>query len=375
MKIDIAVKDLAAILKKALGVVQTKVTIPVFSYVKFEVSGSVATITASDLGMTIIQQVVIAGSGSGSFLLPAKKTQDFLDNLVGRDTVSIDAEGNTITLKSGKSRTKLATIPVAEFPIPEVKPVTAFSIKLSTLRLLIRKAEIAVPAKEGRYAQPVIQFESNGARLRAVATDGFRIDHYDATYTLPEFKILLVKDVFPLIKELTGEDIDVEFAETETNLFLSTGKEKLLMRKSPAKFPGYEGAISRTTYVTSVAVPVGALKTAFSIARTTAGEGDDAAVYIIVKEGVLSIYSTNAGGEESEDFPDGAVITGDTKNYKIKINPAFVLDFLGQADVAVTFWLADDKSLVKFYPTNETNFLYYTMPMHDAAKTEEKKAA
>lgn len=374
MQITITVAELSRVLKLILGVVQNKVTIPVLSYVKIDVSGAAATASGSDLGMSIVTSFPISASAdsSCSVLLPAKRVQDFLSSLGGKDreTITITNDGTAVQIKAGKFKAKVPSLPIEQFPVFEQRPPVQAVISLGTLKMLIRKVESAVPSKEGRYSIPVILLESGKNILRAVATDGFRIAIADAIAAIPEFKLFLPKIALPILSDLSGED--VEFSESETNYHFKTPTAQLLVRKSPAKFPSYEKALEKaTSFPSKLTVPSGDLKLAINAVMPVVDPKDSAVDLTFDGAGDLGISATSFDGEAS----DSVTVLGEGTPNKVRIDPVFILDFLAQADgQPITVCLTDMKNLVKF--STDTLYQYLVMPkLQVQPAAEEKKSA
>jgi DNA polymerase III sliding clamp (beta) subunit (PCNA family) len=73
---------------------------------------------------------------------------------------------------------------------------TNLVINLNSLKKVIDQVSKAVPKKAGRHRISAVKFESNGTRLRAVASDGFRIAISEAplsTLTFPQYEKALAK--------------------------------------------------------------------------------------------------------------------------------------------------------------------------------------
>ncbi len=369
MKVTIAVKDLAEVLAKASGVVQGKVTIEALKYIKIDVYGSKATAYASDLGMTIIQQFEIkaltdAPNGAVSFLLPAKLIQEVLNSLAARETLTVDVTEKGLVVKSGKFTGKVPTLPVDQFPAVEVKPPTKFSIKNNVLKQLINRVEPAVPSKEGKFSIPVIHIEGTDTLLRAVATDGFRIAIADAP-GIGVFSIDLPKTALPILKSLTGEEI--QFSETETKYFFTSEKENVLVQKSPSiKFPPYQRALA-ALFLTDFTIASTELKTSLDLLKPFADTSDPR---FLLQTGTanitLSTSSINGDGEEVLDV----ILAGPTA--KVTLNPQFVLDFLAQVDgQPIKIEFAGEKMPVRF--SKDATYQYFLMPIQPKAEKDAKK--
>ena len=365
MKIKIAIAELARVLKQASGVVQGKVTIDVLKYIKLDVNGANATASASDLGMSIIQQFAILASsdGNASILLPARKLQEILMAFSSQIEVTIEKTEKGLTIKAGKyAAVKVPTVPADQFPVIEVRPAPKFSIKLGTLKQLIRRVENAVPSKGSKFVDPIIKLIGTDSILNAVATDGFRI----AVAAAPGVGVIdlnLPKAVLPIINSLTGED--VEFSETETKYFFSTPKELLLIQKSVAKFPSYQRAISGV-FTTDFTTPSEDFKASIDIVMTTVDESDPR---IILETGETNIRVSSSSIEgEAEDILNVILKGAPTR---ITLNPKFILDYLAQTEGKATICeMSGERGPVKF--SVDATYNYFLMPIQPKAATKKE---
>jgi DNA polymerase III sliding clamp (beta) subunit (PCNA family) len=155
----------------------------------------------------------------------------------------------------------------------EVMP-EVFVVGKHSLKRLLDRVKDAVPSKAGRRSISAVKFESDGTRLRAVASDGFRI----AIAEVP----------------ITG-----------------------LM-----KFPSYEKAIARTDFKTELKFSAHSLRAAlFQLKPALDRLNPKIAVEVVGSEVRIS-----AG--DAETVLVGAKISGE--NNKVALNPHFVSDFLSQ---------------------------------------------
>ena len=364
MKITVKVSELKKKMDRALGVIPSKATIPVLANVKIEVlSANQALISGSDLGMSMIQSVEIAlvSDQAGALLLPVKTVADILAPLVSDAQVVIETEGETITLKCAKLKVKLPGTPLAQFPAIEPKPETQFHIKTSALKEIIARVEYAAPAKGGRQSVPSVLLESNDTTLQAVATDGFRIAIAKvAGAGAGTFSIQLPKTLLGLLKELPGEAI--AFAESENNFFFVGDGEQILIRKPNTKFPPYQRVLVQE-YTTEATLPVPSLSTLLA-EITPVLDKDNPAVNVTVAGGELTMYGSSSLVGEAEDSVPVTVDPTLAADNKVRLNPRFIQDFLGQAEGKVTVSLLAANKLVKF--SNEKNdYLYFVMPMQE----------
>jgi DNA polymerase III beta subunit len=374
MKISAKVSDLAAKLKKVQSVIPAKVTIPILEYAKLDVTAiDRATLTGSDLGMSMIQTVPIQllSTETGSMLVKARVLSEILAALPGEAEIVIErTEDGAVHASAGKllKRAKLAGANVTLFPALDPRPATQFNINAAAMKKVLTRVDVAAPAKAGRHSVASVLFESTTGQLRAAATDGSRI----AVATAPgagagEFSIQIPKDFLPLLKDMTGEV--VQFSQSETNFFFATESETLLIRIPTTKFPNFSKVFATTEFKTTFEFAIPSLKSALAIVKAVS-DSKTPAVFLTVQGQELMMSSGNSDGEIDSVID---LKTSEGVPNKVKVNQNFVLDFLGQVEGSAKVQLIDAQSLIKFSVGEE--YLYFLMPMIEQVKEETTEKA
>jgi DNA polymerase-3 subunit beta len=268
-------------------------------------------------------------------------------------------------MTSGKFKAKMPTLPVADFPSIESRPGTKFTIKSGVLKHLIRRVEVAVPSKEGKFSIPVIHFEGTAELLRAVATDGFRIAVSDAP-PVGVFVLDLPKTALPVLKEFRGEEI--QFSETETRFFFATDKEILQVQKSVAKFPAYQRALN-SVFTASAPAPSNDFSNTLALLDPLT-DTTDPRTLMQIGNGAITLSTTSVEGDGEEVLD--AITEGNA--FQATLNPKYIQDFLGQAEgQAVKIQGSTEKAPVLFSREDMHGpYRYYLMPIQP--KSAEKKA-
>lgn len=361
MIIEVKVSEFKKKVARSLGVVQAKAIIPALSRVKLEVDGKGhAVMSASDLASSVIQStdVTLKSTEPGTILLPAKMVDHMVGHLKGDAPLTISTEGNTIHLKAGNFKGKLAGLSVDQFPLIEAQPPIKYTLNREALVGVISKVEAAAPTKAGRHSVTSIQIESNATGLRAVASDGFRIAIADAPGAGGgEFTIQLPKSVLGLIKDIPNVNGVVSLAESETNFFFVAGDEQVLVRKPMTKFPPYQKALALANFKTSFKASVDDFKYVLEGVSATV-DGKVPAVVLNADGTNVFLHATN---EESNYSEETLITPVAGPAVTTKINPAFFNDFLGQAAGEVTVELIDTRSLIRL--SNGANYRYLVMPL------------
>src|SRR4029077_15402537 len=118
--------------------------------------------------------------------VPAHMIYDIVRKLPEGAQIVLDSSGDraSLTIRAGKSRFSLQTLPESDFPDLAAGEMThKFSLAATDLKRLIDKTQFAISTEETRYYLNGIYLHLAGAAkaqtLRAVATDGHRLAQVD----------------------------------------------------------------------------------------------------------------------------------------------------------------------------------------------------
>lgn len=220
----IAKHDLARLLTSVTKAVESKKTIPILSTVRLVADGTTLHATATNLDIEITGS--IPADGALSCCVDAKLLAGIVSK-AGSD-VTLEHDGTTLTVRSGRSRFKLPTLPVEDFPDLTAGEFTAtFEADLSSL---FASVAFAVSTEETRYYLQGVYLEPTAA----TATDGHRLAHTKLAYPgydLPSFEPVIVpsKTVALWPKgnanvSLSGTKIRVQTAATDGTSVTMTSK-------------------------------------------------------------------------------------------------------------------------------------------------------
>lgn len=171
--------DLARLLSSVTKAVE-KSNIPILATVRIVADGTTLQATATNLDIEITGS--IPASGTLECCVDAK----LLSGIVAKagSDITLEHDGNTLTVRSGRSRFKLQTLPVEDFPDLTAGEFTAtFEADLSSV---FARVAFAVSTEETRYYLNGVYLEPTAA----TATDGHRLAHI--TTELPAFEPIIV---------------------------------------------------------------------------------------------------------------------------------------------------------------------------------------
>ena len=187
MKATIERAKLLRCLSHVQSVVERRNTIPILSNVLIEASadGRVR-IMATDLDLQVVESLDAASvETAGAITVQAHLLFDIARKLPDGSQVSLETADNRMTVKAGRSRFQLPTLPRDDFPvIVEGDLPTSFELPARLLAELIDRTRFAISTEETRYYLNGIFLhvsDDDQPVLKAAATDGHRL----ARFTLP----------------------------------------------------------------------------------------------------------------------------------------------------------------------------------------------
>src|SRR6267154_2449391 len=178
LEITVSRAELLRELTATQGVVERKTTIPILSNYLFEASNDKLSLTATDLDLSLRTVCNAKVKKEGSCTIPARKLHDYVKLLPDADITIKLLENHWISIRCGRSNTKMVGMARSNFPTLPIFP-TAGVVKIpaQVLRAMIARTGFAIANEESRYtlngALMLLQPES----IAMVATDGHRLAH------------------------------------------------------------------------------------------------------------------------------------------------------------------------------------------------------
>ena len=369
MEITVSKFELLRELTATQGVVERKTTIPILSNYLFEASGDKLSITATDLDLSLRTACNAKVKKEGSCTIPARKLHDYVKLLPDADITIKMLENHWISIRCGRSNTKMVGMARSNFPTLPVFP-TAGVIKIpaQVLRGMIAKTGFAIASEESRYtlngALMVLKPES----ITMVATDGHRLAHIERggekfEGISGELKTLIPKKAMDELRSLLDStDAEaIEFAKDESTLYFRIGQRQLTSRQLTGQFPNYEAVLPKDN-TKSVTLPSAELGAAISRVAQFADERSRA-VRLRMEKGELKLSASSTETGESEDTIETSY-QGDSLT--VGFNAQYILDFLkavGAGDVRLEFKDAQSAGQLRPADSEDYKYRYIVMPM------------
>jgi DNA polymerase III subunit beta len=368
MEITVSKLDLLRELTATQGVVERKTTIPILSNYLFDAVGDKLSLTATDLDLSLRTSCIAKVKREGACAIPARKLYDYVKLLPDADITIRLLENHWVSIRCGRSNTKMVGMTKANFPsLPVFPSAGVIMIPAAVLRSMIAKTGFAISSEESRYtlngALMVLKPES----ITMVATDGHRLAHVERTGerfegVSGELKTLIPKKAMDELKLLLDSDVEtVEFAKDESTLFFRVGPRLLTSRQLTGQFPNYEAVLPKEISK-SIALQGDELGAAIARVAQFADERSRA-VKLRLEKGELKLSASSTETGESEDSIE---IAYDGEAMAIGFNAQYLMDFIkATGSCELRLELKDSQSAGQFRPAEgeDYKYRYIVMPM------------
>jgi DNA polymerase-3 subunit beta len=283
--------------------------------------------------------------------------------------VKFDVSGDDprLFISAAKSRLHLPILPAGDFPsMPSDGFDTTFEIEPTELGRLIDKTRFAISTEETRYYLNGIFFhtvDADGAKLRAVATDGHRLALADANAPkgaqgMPG--VIVPRKTINELKRLLDDAADmVEIAVSAQKIRFALGDAVLTSKLIDGSFPEYARVIPKGNSK-KLKIDNKAFAEAVDRVATVSAERSRSVRLALDKDKVtLTVNNPDAGVATEDiaaDYSDDAL--------EIGFNARYLLDVASQIEGGeALFELADSGSPTLVRDESDEHALYVLMPL------------
>ncbi len=369
MKVTVERTQLLKSLGHVYRVVERRNTIPVLSNVLMKAEGQSLRLKATDLDIEVVETLPADVGQAGGTTVPAHIVYDIVRKLPEGSQVVLEQAGDsaTLTVRAGRSRFTLQTLPEGDFPDLATGEMThSFVLPAKGLRRLIDKTQFAISTEETRYYLNGIYLhtiDAEGQKLRAVATDGHRLAQVELE--APQGSVGMPGVIIPR-KTVAEVQRLVEDPEAQVTVELSAAKIRfaigsvlLTSKLIDGTFPDYARVIPRNNEKELIVE-----KSDFSAAVdrvSTVSSERGRAVKLTIGDGklVLTVVNPDSGSATEE-----VEVDYDQSEIEIGFNSRYLLDVTGQIDGdTVAFKLNDPGSPTLVQDPASPGALYVLMPM------------
>ena len=300
MQLTLEQSALKSLLSKLIGAVEKRNTIPSLANVALITDGDMLTGKATDLDIEVTGTSPATVTVQGSTTVSAAMLSAIVAKMPAGSLVSMSMADGMLTVKAGRSKYELQTLPIEDFPLMATSEYShTFTSQAHDLARLFNLTKGAMSTEETRYyLQGVYIHPSQDGNIVAVATDGHRL----AKATMPNdvsFPGVIVprKTVGELVKMLDLGDVVVSVSETKIKFDM--GSTVIVSKVIDGTFPDYQRIIP-TKNTNVLTASASEMKSAADRVATVADDRSRAVK--IAVDGNSAVLSTrgNVGAAEEE---------------------------------------------------------------------------
>src|SRR5262244_1194684 len=363
-----------AALLRSLGhvhrVVERRNTIPILANVLIKAEKSKLAFKATYLDVEMTETISAEVGPAGATTVPAPMFYEIVRQLPEGTQIVVEASGDraVLTIRAGRSRFTLQTLPESDFPDLAAGDMThTVKVAAADLKRLIDKTQFAISTEETRYYLNGIYLHTAGTAkaptLRGVATDGHRLAQVDLA--LPQGAAGMPGIIVP--RKAVGEvQRLIETGEGDVAIELSNGKIRftignvvLTSKLIDGTFPDYARVIP-VNNDKSLVVDKNDFEAAVDRVSTVSSERGRA-VKLSITGGRLVLSVTNPdSGSATEEIE----VEYEADPLDIGFNSRYLLDIAAQIEGEVAVLkLADPGSPTLIQDKDAKGALYVLMPM------------
>ncbi len=364
MKLSIERDRLLKPLSQVSSVVERRQTLPILGNVYLRFDDRSLVLTGTDLETEVTTQIDNVDGGDGECTVTARKFYDICRALPEDAVIELEATGDRVQIKSGKSRFSLQTLAAPNFPRLETERWDCeFKVEQGKLKQLIDNTAFSMAQQDVRYYLNGLLLETEVQTLRAVATDGHRLamSEIGIEGDAGESRQLIVprKAVLELGRYLEESTASATVAMNPNHICVKVGPLVFTSKLIDGRFPDYEKVIPKNLS-THLEIERGELHDILARAAILTNEKFKG-VRLNLSAKRLVVSAVNPDQEEASDemvvdYEGGALEIGFNVGYLME-----ALRILGGEKVDLG--LQDPNSSCTVRAPGDESTLYLVMPM------------
>ncbi len=373
MKATIERATLLRCLSHVQSVVERRNTIPILSNVLIEAAADgTVRIMATDLDLQVVETMsAVSVEGAGAITVSAHLLFDIARKLPDGSQVSLETADNRMTVKAGRSRFSLPTLPRDDFPmIVEGDLPTSFELPAAILAQLVDRTRFAISTEETRYYLNGIFLhvsDEDQPTLKAAATDGHRLARYtlarpDGAEGMPDVIVprKCVAELRKLLEEALDTNVLIDLSASKIRFTLGGEHGVVLTSKLiDGTFPDYSRVIP-TGNDKLLRLDPKSFYDGVDRVATIATEKTRAVKMALENDKVTLSVTSPDNGTAAEEVPADYKSDG----FEIGFNANYLKDILAQIDGdTVELHLADAGAPTMIRQDEKSPALYVLMPM------------
>jgi len=373
MKVTTRTSDLAAGLQRVIGTIERKNTIQILGNFRLAAGGGALKIGATNLDMMIETSVLGEVASDGQITVPAYMLLGIISNkkMPKGGNVTIEMQDSKMSVRCGRSRFTLFTLPAEDFPdIAQKESDHKFDLTADQVEQLFGRTEVAISTDQARFFLNGVFLQPLKSKLRGVATDGHKLARIDCQ--MPDGAdgfsdianksaggIIVPAATVKQIKKIAADVSGVRVQISPSLITVSTDATTLTSKLIDGTFPDYARVIP-TKNSKTMAADKEELSDALERISTVSGDRGRA-VKLHLSAGKLKLSVNNQEAGSAEEDVD---VDWNSDPFVIGFNSQYLIDILEKVkSEKVEMLLEDGGSPTLIRGDGDENAIFVLMPM------------
>lgn len=359
MRIGIAKRSLAEAAGMLERIAPAKASQPVLGQLLVEAREKTLRLRASSGELDLELRPAAEVEGEGAVLVPAVLFSQLVRALPG-EYAELRTVPEGLELEGGSFRTRLAVADAEAFPAFPEPGGTPVKLPGEVLARAIGRVRYAAAHEEYRAIFRGIQLELRSDRLRAVATDGFRLAVFDAPgVSGPDLKpVIPARAADELVRVLKEADGEVALYPDASRVVAVGLRFRMALSLMEGSFPDYERVIP-AQFALEATVDAEALRQAIERVRVVA-DRQSQRVDLAFGEGRVELAAEGEYGSGREELP--LELSGETPMV-VAYNAQYLIDALKGLKGAAHLRLSGPTSPSLLTGEEEPGYLAVVVPL------------
>ena len=298
-------------------------------------------------------------SGENARLVPGQLIGQVVRNLPG-ELVEMALDGTELTLESGSFSTRLATSDTSEYPRFDFSAQELVNLPATELARAVQRVRYAASNEDYRAIFRGVQIELHPGRLRAVASDGFRLALYDLSSSLDANKRFVVpaRSADEMVKVLERAEGNVGLGVEGGHLILTAEGFRMAAALMEGEFPDYERVIPEN-FIFDCRVAAAGLRDSLKRVKVLADRNNHR-VDLVFSGGSLQVV---AEGELGRGLERLEVEAPSDAEMALAYNAGYLLDALGPISGTARLRFSGAASASVIQDVDDEGYLAVVVPL------------
>lgn len=344
MKLSIARSELLDALSVVARGMSSRSTLPILSGVYMNATEGSLTLQSTDLEVSVRHSSPALIEEEGVSVVPGKLLMDIVRSLP-EAAVTLDIEKDMAHIRCQQSSFTVRTLNPADFPkFPELSVERSMNLPSDALISMVRRVSKAVSRDETRAVLTGVLFVIEGATVKMVATDSYRLAIAQVSLDSPigeDVEAVIPGRALDEVSKLASSAENVTLGLSENQVVFELGDTTFVTRRIEGTFPNYRQLIPKekgTTAELSTEEFLAAVKRVSLMAL----HNTPLRISIQAEDQTVSLSATTQDvGDASEDL----MAKAEGSDVEIAFNHSFLID--GLASVTAETLRLDVQSALK----------------------------